>query len=95
MGWGCISNDFVRVHLPLTTIQSSYIKVSGESRLHVKGECVAFDDSLLHGGRNEGEVMRIILIVDFFRVEGMRSGEAEGDATQVEGWREEFIRGEK
>lgn len=46
----------------------------------------------MHGARNDGGE-RVVLIVDFLRPEGMEMGKAGGESGEVEGWREEFIKG--
>ncbi|HSS63943.1 MAG TPA: aspartyl/asparaginyl beta-hydroxylase domain-containing protein [Gammaproteobacteria bacterium] len=57
-----VSNAKLTVHLPLVVPDKCYLDVQGEARQVEFGRCLIFDDTALHGARNESEEVRINLL---------------------------------
>lgn len=73
-GWSILSNDVLRVHLPII-IKDSGVWVEDVAMMHEYGKALVFDDSLLHTGFNRDEIdSRYILILDILRPEGVPKG---------------------
>ena len=81
-GWAELSNHVLRVHLPLllpegTSMSGVTCGGSGESRCHVLGDFLVFDDSVVHSGFNNHENQsRTVLIIDISRPHFVRKGSA-------------------
>jgi hypothetical protein len=63
------TNLRLRYHLPIEVDPKAYITVHNESRSWKKGECLIFDDGLLHEVAHNGSQKRVILLVDLWRPE--------------------------
>ena len=57
-----VSNAKLTVHLPLVVPENCYLEVQGEARQVEFGRCLFFDDTAVHGARNDSEEVRINLI---------------------------------
>ena len=57
-----VSNAKLTVHLPLVVPESCYLEVQDEARQVEFGRCLFFDDTAVHGARNDSEAVRINLI---------------------------------
>lgn len=57
-----VSNAKLTAHLPLVVPDECYLDVQGESRRVEYGRCLIFDDTAMHGARNESNEARINLI---------------------------------
>ena len=63
------SNDVLRCHLGLITPAGCGLEVGGEQQSWVEGQCLVFDDTALHSAWNQGISDRVVLLVDFMRLE--------------------------
>lgn len=59
-----VSNTRAIVHLPLIVPPGCGFRVGGETRAWVEGEAFAFDDTIEHEAWNDGEEVRVVLILD-------------------------------
>jgi tetratricopeptide (TPR) repeat protein len=57
-----VSNAKLTVHLPLVVPDKCYLDVQGEARQVQFGRCLIFDDTAVHGARNESKEVRINLL---------------------------------
>eukprot|EP00494_Astrolonche_serrata_P004880 UN04895 len=67
-----VTNTKLRVHLGLETPvnkKGCYISIEGEKYSWKDGECFIFDDSFVHGVKNETNGRRVILLVDVWHPE--------------------------
>ena len=58
------TNARVVVHLPLVVPPGCSYRVGFEERRWKVGEILAFDDSIEHEARNDGDELRVVLIFD-------------------------------
>ena len=64
------SGALLRCHLGLRVPESCGIQVAGETRHWQEGQCLVFDDTLLHNAWNDSNSDRVVLLLDF-RKEGV------------------------
>ncbi len=64
------SSDVLRLHLGLQTPECCGLRVGGETRRWVAGECLIFDDTVEHEAWNRGHADRIVLLADFVKPRG-------------------------
>lgn len=57
--------DHLRCHLGLTVREGAWMRVDGQLQHWRDGECIVFDPRRTHEVKNESDVPRTILIVDF------------------------------
>jgi tetratricopeptide (TPR) repeat protein len=57
-----VSNAKLTVHLPLIVPDKCYLDVQGETRQVEFGRCLLFDDTAIHGARNESDELRMNLL---------------------------------
>jgi tetratricopeptide (TPR) repeat protein len=57
-----VCNAKLTVHLPLIVPEKCYLDVQGEARQVEFGRCLLFDDTAVHGARNESNDIRINLL---------------------------------
>lgn len=63
------TNIRLRCHLPLEVPDYCHISVDGEFRCWFKGQCLLFDDFLLHSVRNDAltaDCVRVVLLLDLW-----------------------------
>jgi len=88
-GWAALSNDVLRVHMPLFVPGEADggapccgVVVEEATRLHRTGDFLVFDDSKMHSAFNTHDTQtRVVLIFDVVRPPGVPRGEATGAAT--------------
>lgn len=62
--YGSINGRLI-VHLPLIVPQNcGGLRVAGETREWVQGQCLVFDDSFEHSAWNHSDQTRVVLILD-------------------------------
>lgn len=84
-GWAELANHVLRVHVPiaLPLAGCSGVTAGGETRAHVAGEALVFDDSRVHSAFNSHHAeARTVLICDLPRPAAAPRGVATGGATR-------------
>ena len=61
-----VANTRLVCHLPLIVPDGCWFRVGAETRPWRRGEAWIFDDTIEHEARNEGDALRVILIVDIW-----------------------------
>lgn len=65
------TDQVLRLHLTLQSNPACGLRVAGETRTWIEGECLIFDDTKLHEAWNHGQHERLVLLLDFAKPQGM------------------------
>jgi beta-hydroxylase len=61
------TNTVLRCHMGLVVPEGCAIQVGSETRAWQEGQCLIFDDTVLHSAWNDSDQARVILSLDFVR----------------------------
>ena len=61
------TTDVLRLHLTLVNSGQGALRVGGQQRRWVEGECLVFDDTVEHEAWHHGPGERVVLLLDFAR----------------------------
>ena len=69
------SSEVLRLHLALRASHDCGLRVGGEVRRWIAGQCLIFDDTVEHEAWNRGDSDRLVLLADFVKPPGFRADE--------------------